>query len=265
MVHLFDIMRQAQNGAGFDNLSRQFGLDAGQTQRAVEALLPAFSLGLFRNAQNPSAFANLLGMMGSGQYAPYFEMLSWSPQAAARGETALSQLFGSPEVAQQVSAQASAASGIAAEVIRQMLPVMAATLMGGMSKTASIEGFADFLRQWSDTLRRAHRSAAAPGQGSHMAPFDPFAMWRSVLNPRPRAEAPTGAGPTPESLAAAWSDMMTAMLGGAAPPAPAPKPPVPTVVETMFRMFETGRDVQTKYFDDLRRVFDQAWSAERLP
>ena len=58
MFTIFDLMRP---GAGMDAMARQFGLTQDQAQRATEALLPAFMLGLQRSAGNPNAFANLMG------------------------------------------------------------------------------------------------------------------------------------------------------------------------------------------------------------
>ncbi len=66
MYTLLDLMRAAQGGAAMENMSRQFGLSVDQTRRSLEALMPAFALGFQRNAADPTGFANLLRMMGSG-------------------------------------------------------------------------------------------------------------------------------------------------------------------------------------------------------
>ena len=72
-MNLFDMLANAQSGQGMDQLARQFGLSQQQTQAAVEALLPAFSQGLKRNASDPYGVADFMSAMASGQHAKYFE------------------------------------------------------------------------------------------------------------------------------------------------------------------------------------------------
>ncbi len=55
-MNLFEMMQQAQGGQAMQNLSRQYGLSPKQTQAAIDALLPAFSMGLQRQTQDPYAF-----------------------------------------------------------------------------------------------------------------------------------------------------------------------------------------------------------------
>ncbi len=73
MLPLFDMLSQAQNGRGMELLARQFNLSQQQAQLAVEALLPAFSQGLKRNAANPADLGGFLNAMASGNHAKYFE------------------------------------------------------------------------------------------------------------------------------------------------------------------------------------------------
>ncbi len=51
------------------------------------------------------------------------------------GNDVLSQLFGSPEVSQAVVAQAAATSGVGQAILKQMLPVIASMVMGGLFKS----------------------------------------------------------------------------------------------------------------------------------
>ena len=69
MMNLFDIMQQAQNGQAMQNIARQYGLSQQQTQAAIEALLPAFSMGLQRQTQDPYAFGSLAQMMTAKPFA----------------------------------------------------------------------------------------------------------------------------------------------------------------------------------------------------
>ena len=271
MVNLFEIMRQAQSGAALPALSRQFGLDGADMQRAVDALLPAFSLALQRNAADPNAFAHLIGLVTSGRYAPFFDgSAGASPSAAAaNGQDVLSALFGSREVTRQVAGQAAAATGIGVQALQEMMPVLAATLVGGMFRYATVEGFADLLRTWSDSLRAAAAPAPAPRPA---APFGPWSGWFELMN------RVTGASPPPQPPPAlpyadpfkAWAEIMGGLAGPApspAPPAPPPALPPPAPAsnpfEALFHMYETGREAQAQHVAALASIIDGAWATGR--
>ena len=70
MMNLFEMMQQAQNGQAMQNIARQYGLSPQQTQAAIDALLPAFSMGLQRQTQDPYAFGSLAQMMTASPFGP---------------------------------------------------------------------------------------------------------------------------------------------------------------------------------------------------
>lgn len=139
MPTLFDMMANAQNGQGMDLLARQFGLSQQQAQLAVEALMPAFSQGLKRNTADPYGIAGFMNAMASGQHARYFEdaQNAFSAQGRDDGNTVLNQLFGSKDMSRAVAAQAAQATGIGQDVLKQMLPVIASMVMGGLAKQST--------------------------------------------------------------------------------------------------------------------------------
>lgn len=261
MVNLFDIMKQAQSGAGFSNLSHQYGLTLPQTQLAVEALLPAFTLAFRHAAQNPEAFGALVEMVSSSRYLPFFEgngaNLADSSRSGA-GEI-LQKLFGSDEVSRRVADQASAVTGIGTGVLHRMLPTVAAVIMGGLVRSASVEGLSDILRTWSDALRamKAPERPAPVGGGDLAGLYRHWGEFATLL---------TGGKPAPtpdmsRRVAAAdpWTAMWQTMLGGAKPPPPPPPPSQPNPFETLFQMFETGREVQAQHLANLQSVLGGVW------
>ena len=113
MLPLYDMIANAQNGQAMDLLARQFNLSQQQTQLALEALLPAFSQGLKRNAADPYGVGAFLSALSSGRHAPYFDdavgiggvalqaLISTtpptpSPRRASRKETAFSAICSAP-------------------------------------------------------------------------------------------------------------------------------------------------------------------------
>ncbi len=138
-MNLFDMMANAQNGQGMDALARQFNLSQQQAQAAVEALLPAFSQGLKRNASDPYGVGAFLTAIANGNHAKYFEdaQAAFTPQGMAEGNGILGHLFGSKELSRAVAAQAAQATGIGQQVLQQMLPAIAAMIMGGLFKQST--------------------------------------------------------------------------------------------------------------------------------
>jgi hypothetical protein len=261
MVNLFDIMRNAQAGAGLQNLSRQFGLSPVDTQRALDVLLPAFSLSFQRLVHDPKAFAPLLQMVASGQYAPFFDApATLSAASLASGSDVLSRLMGSKEASRRVAEQAAAATGMGVDILQQMLPMVAATLIGGAFRYASLEGMSDLFARWSDAFRQAH-AAQAPSP-PRPDPANPFEMWTSLFNLQPPARTPPPAAP-PQNPAAAWSAMVDAGWGGAAAPNPRAPPPPPNPVQILAQMFEAGTQAQAQYVEGLKASLDHVWNDNR--
>ena len=264
MVTLFDIVRQAQGGTAMDSFSRQFGLSLDQTQRAVDALLPAFSLGLQRSFQDPNAFAQLLELMASGRYAPFFDGGAQLWPAPPNGQHALERIFGSPEISRQIAAQASAMSGITAQVLQQMLPSLATVLMGGLFRYTTMEGLADFLRNWSDWLRTLARLQGGSPQPSSPTVTNPYEAWGDLMSAMLGGAARKP--PPPEPPTDPWTSFMRGFLkdlppNAAAPPPPAPPPSQPNPFEVLSQMFDAGRDVQEQYLTALNGILDGVLSA----
>lgn len=139
MLPLIEMMMKAGGGEAMQNMARQFGLSQAQVQSAIEALMPAFSIGLKRNAADPMGMGAFLQALGTGNHANYFDDVAkaFNPAGVSDGNNILGHLFGSKEVSRAVAAQAAAATGIGTEILKQMLPVVASMMMGGLAKQTS--------------------------------------------------------------------------------------------------------------------------------
>jgi hypothetical protein len=158
-MNLNDIIQAAQGGQGVANLGAQFGLTPEQAQAAVQALTPAFSTALQRVASDPSGLAGIVSHLASGVHQDSFT--GADPAAAAtNGGAALSQIFGSSQIASQIAAHASSASGVDAQTIQQMMPALASMLLGGLAHSLTAQGFGGVLGQL------ANAAAAPAGQGA---------------------------------------------------------------------------------------------------
>jgi hypothetical protein len=159
MVNLNEILGNAQAGEAMAALARQFKLTEQQTEAAVDALLPAFSLGLKQMSATPGGFASLFGMMAQPNYQAMFE----SPQAPNQGQAGndiLGLMFGSPEVSRAVAEQAAQYAGIGSAIMKKMLPVVAAMVIGGMMRALGQGAAAGEQADMARTFEQAGRTGS---------------------------------------------------------------------------------------------------------
>jgi Bacterial protein of unknown function (DUF937) len=255
MFSLFDMMRQAQGGAGLDNMARQFGVPPPQGQAAVAALLPALVMGLQRAAMDPATMREITGLLSRAPYAAFFQSAAqgFSPLARREGDQVLEQLFRSAEITRSVALQVAAFSGLGLELLRQMMPIIAAMFMGGLC-VASDQG----LSPWSAPNRQS-RGALPSWSGAFLAAPWPWAEFLASLTPLAPAPAARATQPPPTP----FEEMMALFLAGlrpTAPPAPPPQPrSAPNPAEAWSELMDTGREMQRQYLVLLRSLLDASW------
>ncbi len=132
-MDILQAMLSAQGGGVARQLGQQFGLNESQTSAALGALVPALATGVQRNMQSAGGLESLLGALSGGQHSRYMEDPSALAGAASDGNGILGHIFGSRDVSRQVATQASSQTGIDPAILKQMLPVAAALMMGVMS------------------------------------------------------------------------------------------------------------------------------------
>jgi hypothetical protein len=222
-------MFQTQGEAGLQAMAQQFGLTTEQTARAFEALMPALTLGLQRSVgMDPTSFARMFAMPEAPR------------PAAPQGLDALGQMFGSAQLMQAVLRQASATSGVGAQVLRQMLPMMAGAVVASIVHV--------MLNQPPVEAAQARPSAPPP--------------------------------PVPFPFGPAWAEMAKAFLPAAEPPPapkPAPKPtpkatPKPAEAtmgeagsDMLQQMLRTGAEVQGNNIRAMQELFETFWPSAGTP
>jgi hypothetical protein len=126
-----------QDAAGVaQQVGRQFGLDESQASSALTALLPALVAGFHQRAANPSGLEALEAALRGGQHRSYLDDLQslGRPDAVNAGNDILGQIFGSKDVSREVARRASTQSGVGADLLKRMLPVVAALAMGALAR-----------------------------------------------------------------------------------------------------------------------------------
>lgn len=245
MMNLFEMMQAAQNGQAMQNLARQYGLSQQQTQAALDALLPAFSMGLQRQTQDPYAFGNLAQMMTASPFGRLYDADGDGipDNAQMMGNNVLAQIFGSKEVSNAVVAQAAATSGVGQAILKQMLPVIAAMVMGGLFKSAGNSGLGGILGQFAEMMQGKMPGQQPAPQPQAQAPGNPMGdvlgqilggMFGGQAAGAGAGQQPQGGpfgGQMPGGLGAnPMGDVLGQILGGmfggaAAGQAPADEPP----------------------------------------
>ncbi|EIM73165.1 hypothetical protein A33O_16934 [Nitratireductor aquibiodomus RA22] len=289
MLPLFEMLNNAGQGQGVDQLARQFGISQAQAQEAMEALLPAFSQGLKRNAADPYGAGNFLGALASGQHAKYFEDAAnaFSPQGVAEGNGILGHLFGSKDVSRAVASHAAQATGLGQDMLKQMLPVLASMLMGGLFKqsTGQMQGaqprqaqaggggmLGDLMEQMMRQMGQQQPGAQPRGRGpSGMSPSDnPLGQILEGMfgGGSTRRGAPSG-GQGNNPLGDIFDQFLRGGQGAGQPEpqsrrAPQPEPeanpsgrPRNPYDDLFGQMFETGRKTRDDYERGVENIFEQ--------
>lgn len=135
-MNILDTITGTQNGAAVQQLASQFGLSREQTSDALGALLPALAAGLQKNMSSQDGLSGLISALSSGHHQKYLEdptSLS-DPNTRNDGNAILGHVLGSKDVSRAVAARASQKTGLDTGILKQMLPLVAALAMGGLSR-----------------------------------------------------------------------------------------------------------------------------------
>ena len=125
---LIDIITQAAGGDALAQIGAQVGLTPQQTQSAAAALLPAVAGGFKRQSGNLDLGALLQGAGGQTGAA-----LSGD---ASAGDQILGQIFGSKDVSRTVAANEASTTGIGADQLKALLPLLASLSAGALGSKA---------------------------------------------------------------------------------------------------------------------------------
>ena len=277
MINLYEILSNAQGGAAIEQLSRQYGLTPEQTRTAIESLLPAFQMGLEQATSTPEGLATLITMMGQPNVQTVFDNTAamFGRQGLEAGNAVLGVLFGSKDMTSAFAAQAAQFAGVGPDVLKQMMPVIAAVLVGGMLRGLQQGGLGGMFGQVLGQMtgggmpgmpRMPGMPVGFPGAGSMPNPADVFGNFigtvlGGLFGSATPGRAPESASPDrrpadeekPTSAQRPGSDPgrdelsdLTRQLDAAGRDGQA----------LAAHLFETGREVQQAHLDSMRRIFE---------
>lgn len=140
-----------QQSGVVDSMARELNVDPATAKLATSALLPAIVAGLGRTttqaAPSGGSLGDLIGsvMGGSKGVAEagglggigsilLDQVLKKDPTPPQAGNDILGQIFGSKDVSRGVADEVAGSTGIPAELIKKMLPIIAMAVVGYMMK-----------------------------------------------------------------------------------------------------------------------------------
>ncbi len=141
-MDLIKMLIEAQGGGLLKQVADRCGVDERQAGAAVQSMLPSLAEGMKGNIAKQGGLEDLLNAVKSGNHSRYIDNPSElaSPGSIEDGNGILGHLLGSKDRSRQVAAQAAQQTGIDPSILKSMLPMIAAAMMGGISKTASTGG-----------------------------------------------------------------------------------------------------------------------------
>jgi hypothetical protein len=141
-MNILDAVLGSHGGGATQQLGQQFGLNESQVSSALSALVPALAAGFQQNMSRPQGLDGLLSALGGGQHQRYVDDAGTlaHPDTVSDGNAILGHVFGSKDVSRQVASRAAIQTGLGEGVLKSMLPVVAAMMMGTMSKQMAPAG-----------------------------------------------------------------------------------------------------------------------------
>lgn len=133
-MNILESLTAGHGGQIVGNLAQSFGLDRQQAANVLSAVVPELTRNMERQSFNRGGIADLVAALGKANYekalAPGAPLTS--PGIKDAGIEALDTVLWSKDRSRTVAHRAARASGVDETVIKEMLPAIAAILMGGI-------------------------------------------------------------------------------------------------------------------------------------
>ena len=141
-MSLFGELISNNGNAQVKQLAQNFNLDESTTQETIGQILPAITRGVQRNSASSTGMEDLMKALNTGRHQRYADDPSSliNADSIEDGNKILGHVFNSKDVSRNVAGQAAAATGLDSGILKQMLPMIAAAVMGMMSKQSTAAG-----------------------------------------------------------------------------------------------------------------------------
>lgn len=147
-MQITDILAKAQGGELYDNIAEVYGLEPAEVEAVAGNVLPFLASAIERNTLSRGGLADIVGALGDGHHQMYLEdpRFIGSQVMVSDGNNILGHILGSVDRSRAVADKVAATSGVGADWVRKLLPILAALVMGALSKGSS-GGLGDIIRK----------------------------------------------------------------------------------------------------------------------
>ncbi len=139
-MDLLKLLLASQSSPALKQLASQFGVSEGDTKNALSGMVPALSQGLRKNASSQVGLDGLINALSKGNHQRYIDRPETLADASTEGNAILGHLLGSKDASRQVASNVAAKTGLDNGLLKKMLPVVAAMVMGTMGKQTAASG-----------------------------------------------------------------------------------------------------------------------------
>jgi hypothetical protein len=129
-------------GSPVSSMARQFGLGEGDVTKAIQQMIPALTNGVKRNVQKKGGLESLLQALNQGGHDRY---LDDAGALLGATEDGLGHILGGKDMSRTLADRTAKKTGISSGILKKMLPLIAALVMGSLKKQGGSSGLLEQL------------------------------------------------------------------------------------------------------------------------
>jgi len=135
-MDLLNMILKAGNGQVLQQMATQLGSNPEATQTALSQVVGALGKGVAKNVSS-GGLEGLVKALGSGTHSRYLDNPSALGQkdTIADGNGILGHILGGKEASVALAGQVAGNSGLSQDLVKKLLPMAAAAMMGALSKS----------------------------------------------------------------------------------------------------------------------------------
>ncbi len=133
-MNIQSVVKGAQGGAAITNLATAFGVSPEMTEAAVNAIMSELTYRIERKTLSRGGIADVISLLGRPELGRAIADPAHlaEPAIANNGDQILDVLIGNKHISRGIADSVARQTGIDAATLKQMLPVVASMLMGGL-------------------------------------------------------------------------------------------------------------------------------------
>jgi len=182
-MNLLETILKSGNGSLVKQLAGNLGLGDSDALNAIKHLTPALTKALGKQTEKPDGLNGLLGALKTGNHGRYIDdpgQLN-REESITDGNAILGHILGSKEVSRKVAGQAAEQTGISGDLLKKMLPMLGAVVMGSLSKQTSGGGMLESLMGGGGKAGGGGLSSFLDADGDGSVADDLFSMAKKLF------------------------------------------------------------------------------------